>query len=94
MWAAGLVDEVRRLADQHGLRSGITASRALGYQQVLALLDGGLTPAEAQAQTAQATRAFARRQEKWFRRDPRVVWLPYDAEDLVERALEVAAAAR
>jgi tRNA dimethylallyltransferase len=39
MFAAGLVDEVRRLID-HGLRDGKTASRALGYQQVLAALDG------------------------------------------------------
>jgi tRNA dimethylallyltransferase len=67
----------------------VTASRALGYQQVLAFLDGRVSEAEAKAQTGQATRAFARRQEKWFRRDPRVVWLPYDAPDLLDRALEV-----
>ncbi len=89
----GLVDEVRRLADQAGLRDGVTASRALGYQQVLAFLDGMVSEAEAKAQTVQATRAFARRQDKWFRRDPRVVWLPYDAADLLDRALEVIAQA-
>jgi tRNA dimethylallyltransferase len=93
MWEAGLLAEVRRLADQDGLRDGVTASRALGYQQVLAFLDGAISEAEAKAQTVQATRAFARRQDKWFRRDPRVVWLPYDAADLLDRALEVVAQA-
>jgi tRNA dimethylallyltransferase len=93
MWDAGLVDEVRGLADHAGLREGVTASRALGYQQVLAFLDGALSEDEAKAQTVQATRAFARRQEKWFRRDPRVVWLAYDAPDLLERALGAVAGA-
>jgi tRNA dimethylallyltransferase len=39
MWAEGLVDEVRRLEGE-GLREGVTASRALGYAQVLGVLDG------------------------------------------------------
>ena len=78
MWAAGLVDEVRDLAAR-GLREGRTASRALGYQQVLAYLDGRCTEAEAHAETVRATRRFVRRQRSWFRRDPRVVWL--DAAD-------------
>ena len=89
MWAAGLVDEVRRLLER-GLRSGITASRALGYTQVLRLLDGELTEADALAETQRATRRFARRQETWFRRDDRVLWLPYDAPDLQSRAYEAA----
>ena len=78
MWRAGLADEVRRLADpgQHGgLRAGRTASRALGYAQVLRFLDGEWTQAEAADQTVRLTRRFARRQESWFRRDPRVRWL-------------------
>jgi len=79
MWQAGLVDEVRRLAVQAepggGLRSGRTASMALGYAQVLRFLDGEWTEAEAEEQTVRATRRFARRQESWFRRDPRVTWL-------------------
>ncbi|WP_306369910.1 tRNA (adenosine(37)-N6)-dimethylallyltransferase MiaA [Nocardiopsis sp. CC223A] len=87
MWEQGLVDEVRGLADR-GLREGRTASKALGYAQALAQLDGELSEEEARAATAQATRRFARRQESWFRRDPRVRWLPYDAPDLVERALQ------
>ena len=85
MWAAGLVEEVREL-ERSGLRSGRTASRALGYAQVLRMLAGECTPQEAREDTVRATRRFARRQESWFRRDPRVVWLPHDAADLVERA--------
>jgi tRNA dimethylallyltransferase len=86
MWAAGLVEEVRRLAAA-GLRAGRTASRALGYAQVLRHLDGELTEQEARAETVRATRRFARRQESWFRRDPRVVWLPADDPDLAGSAL-------
>ncbi|MET7937477.1 tRNA (adenosine(37)-N6)-dimethylallyltransferase MiaA [Streptomyces sp. NPDC005322] len=74
MWDAGLVDEVRRL-ERAGLRSGRTASRALGYQQVLAALAGECTEDEARAETVRATKRFARRQDSWFRRDPRVHWL-------------------
>ncbi|MBV9290875.1 MAG: tRNA (adenosine(37)-N6)-dimethylallyltransferase MiaA [Frankiales bacterium] len=88
MFAAGLVDEVRTL-EAAGLRTGRTASRALGYQQVLAMLDGMLTEAEAQAETARATRRFVRRQRSWFRRDPRVQWLAQGA-DLLDRAVQVA----
>jgi tRNA dimethylallyltransferase len=75
MWELGLVDEVRQLADA-GLRKGRTASRALGYAQVLRYLDGDWSQQEAAVQTVQATRRFVRRQESWFRRDPRIIWLP------------------
>jgi tRNA dimethylallyltransferase len=75
MWQAGLVDEVRRL-DAAGLRSGRTASRALGYAHVLRFLDGSWSEPQAQQETVRATRRFARRQESWFRRDPRIRWLP------------------
>lgn len=93
MWAAGLVDEVRRLAVA-GLREGRTASRALGYAQVLRMLDGQLGEAQAREETVRATRRFARRQDAWFRKDERVTWLPYDAPDLVERARAVVAGER
>ena len=86
MWAAGLVDEVRRLLDA-GLREGRTASRALGYAQVIRFLDGEVSEEQALEETQRATRRFARRQDTWFRRDDRVVWLPYDADDLLPRAL-------
>jgi tRNA dimethylallyltransferase len=86
MWAAGLVEEVRGLLGQ-GLAEGRTASRALGYAQVIRFLNGEWTEEQAFAETVRLTRRFARRQESWFRRDPRVCWLPYDAPDLLERSL-------
>ncbi|RSN48866.1 MULTISPECIES: tRNA (adenosine(37)-N6)-dimethylallyltransferase MiaA [Actinomadura] len=86
MWDAGLVDEVRAL-EKRGLRDGLTAGRALGYAQVLRYLAGEWTEEQAKEDTIRTTRRFARRQESWFRRDPRVQWLPYDAPDLVARAL-------
>jgi tRNA dimethylallyltransferase len=84
MWRDGLVDEVRRL-EGDGLRRARTASRALGYAQVLRMLAGELTEPEAIDDTIAATRRFARRQESWFRRDRRVVWLPHDAPHLDDR---------
>jgi tRNA dimethylallyltransferase len=86
MWEDGLVEEVRRLAAA-GLAEGRTASRAIGYQQVLALLAGTTSEAEAREATVVATRRFARRQDSWFRKDPRVTWVGYDDPDRVERAL-------
>jgi tRNA dimethylallyltransferase len=74
MWQAGLEAEVKALAGQ-GLREGRTASRALGYRQLLRHLDGEWTLDQAREETTRATRRFARRQEAWFRRDPRVTWL-------------------
>ena len=90
MWKAGFVDEVRRLADS-GLREGRTANRALGYQQVLAFLDGEISEDEAMAQTITGTRRFARRQDSWFRKDPRITWVAYDDPDRVEKAVAVIA---
>jgi tRNA dimethylallyltransferase len=90
MWAAGLVDEVRRLADR-GLRAGRTAGRALGYQQVLTYLDGRCTEDDARAETVRATRRFVRRQRSWFRRDPRIVWLDGDRPDLASAAVAAVA---
>jgi tRNA dimethylallyltransferase len=86
MWRSGFVDEVRHLASS-GLREGRTASRALGYSQALRFLDGEWTEEEARAATIQATRRFARRQESWFRRDPRIQWLPVEDPDLLDRAV-------
>jgi len=86
MWAAGFVEEVRALAAQ-GLREGRTAYRALGYQQVLAHLGGELSEEEAREQTVSRTRRFARRQDSWFRKDPRIIWLRYDDPERVAKAL-------
>jgi tRNA dimethylallyltransferase len=88
MFEAGLVGEVRKLLGE-GLRDGLTASRALGYQQVIAELDGEGDFAAAAEATAQATRRFVRRQRSWFRRDKRIQWFDGGAERLAERVLEV-----
>ena len=88
MWEAGLLDEVRRL-DVDGLREGRTASKALGYSQVLAHLDGLLSAEQAIEDTITSTRRFARRQESWFRPDPRIHWLEYDDPKRIERALNI-----
>ncbi len=88
MWTAGLVDEVRGLVPQ-GLREGLTASRALGYQQVLAYLDGSMTEEEAFTATVVGTRRFVRRQRSWFRRDPAITWLDGAREDLLAQAQKV-----
>ncbi|MEO3810018.1 tRNA (adenosine(37)-N6)-dimethylallyltransferase MiaA [Sphaerisporangium sp. B11E5] len=88
MWDAGLVAEVRAL-QARGLADGRTAGRALGYAQVLRFLAGEWTEERAVDETIRATRRFARRQESWFRRDPRVSWLPYDAPGLLEQAVRL-----
>jgi tRNA dimethylallyltransferase len=83
MWAAGFVDEVAALAAD-GLREGPTASRALGYAQVLAQFDGELTPEQARERTAATTRRFVRRQRSWFRRDATISWFDAGRPDLVD----------
>ncbi|MCZ7473909.1 MULTISPECIES: tRNA (adenosine(37)-N6)-dimethylallyltransferase MiaA [unclassified Micromonospora] len=90
MWADGLVDEVRALVGE-GLPEGRTASRALGYQQVLRFLAGELTEAQAHEETIRATRRFVRRQRSWFRRDPRVHWLDAASPAFLDTALRVVA---
>ena len=74
MFASGLLEETQALLDQ-GLREGPTASRAIGYVQAVAVLDGEMSLAEAIESTSLATRQLASRQLKWFRRDPRVCWI-------------------
>jgi tRNA dimethylallyltransferase len=86
MFSSGFVEEVRHLLD-HGLAEGRTAPRAIGYREVVAHLRGELTEQEARDQTAQATRRFARRQDSWFRKDPRIVWFRYDDPQLLEKAV-------
>ena len=88
MWAAGFVDEVRGLLER-GLDESPTASRALGYQQILAHLRGETSEDEARAATLAGTRKFARRQDRLFRKDPRIHWLPYDSPTLVDEAVGV-----
>lgn len=73
MFADGLESEVRSLLDR-GLRHAPTARRALGYPQVIDVIDGRMRQHDAASAIAGATRRFARRQQRWFRRDPRTAW--------------------
>ena len=86
MWDAGLLDEVRALEKQ-GLREGRTASRALGYHQVLAHFAGEYDEDEAFRITVQGTRRFVRRQRSWFKRDGRIEWFDAADPELVDLAL-------
>jgi len=81
---------VRRLLAA-GLADGRTASRAIGYREVVAYLAGEMTEEEARDATKAATRRFARRQDSWFRKDPRVVWVKYDDPFCLELALRAVA---
>ena len=91
MFADGFVDEVRRLLDA-GLAEGRTASRAIGYREVREYLAGEISEDEARDAIKAATRRFARRQDSWFRKDPRVVWVRYDDPFCLELALGAVAA--
>jgi tRNA dimethylallyltransferase len=88
MFAGGLVDEVRTLQSR-GLREGVTASRALGYAQVIADLDNGGDGSAAREPTFVGTRRYVRRQRSWFRRDHRITWLDGAVPDLVDDTLRV-----
>ena len=83
----GLLEEVRRL-DAQGLRDGKTASRAIGYAQFLAVLDGTMSVKEATEKTVIATRQFARRQVTWFGADDRVNWFDPTDPHMLSRVLE------
>ena len=87
MFEQGLIREVRTLLDA-GLTRDSTAGRAIGYAQVLAMLDGELSEAEAEELTVTGTRRYVRRQRSWFNRDPRTVWLDAAGEDLAAAALD------
>ncbi|HME78664.1 MAG TPA: tRNA (adenosine(37)-N6)-dimethylallyltransferase MiaA [Mycobacterium sp.] len=86
MFDDGLVDEVVRLLGC-GLRDGVTASRALGYSQVLADLDAGGNGDAAREPTFIGTRRYVRRQRSWFRRDHRIHWLDASAADNADAAV-------
>lgn len=84
MFDHGLVAEVGGLLAQ-GLREGVTASRAIGYAQVIEALDAGGGPdaiAAARDLTFSGTRRYVRRQRSWFGRDHRIVWFDGHRGDL------------
>jgi tRNA dimethylallyltransferase len=84
MWQDGLLDEVRAIGPQN---MGVTASRAIGYSQAIAEIEGRMTRDEAIEQTAALTRRYARRQVGWFRRYPGTAWLDSDDPNRVAAAL-------
>jgi tRNA dimethylallyltransferase len=91
MFADGLVGEVVDLVDR-GLREGVTASRALGYAQVLEAIDAGgdeASFARARERTFTGTRRYVRRQRSWFRRDHRITWLDGSAAGNADETLRV-----
>ena len=85
---AGFLAEVEALARRQPPLSR-TASQALGYRELLGHLNGEMPLEQAVDLAVARTRKFARRQERWFRRDPRIVWLNADddAESLADQAL-------
>ncbi len=87
MFDDGLVDEVIALLGR-GLRDGVTASRALGYAQVIADLDTGGNGDGAREPTIIGTRRYVRRQRSWFRRDHRIHWLDASGSDNADATLQ------
>lgn len=77
MWQSGLVAEVDTLIEA-GLLRGSTAQRAIGYAQVIAMRKGEISETKAIEETIVATRQYVRRQETWFKRDPRIQWIGED----------------
>jgi tRNA dimethylallyltransferase len=85
MWQDGFVAEVESLM-QSGITRGTTAQKALGYSQVIAFKEGKISEDEAVEETKRATRQYARRQETWFSRDERIIWIS-PIQNRIERIL-------
>ena len=88
MWQQGLVQEAESLIP-FGIRDGKTSSRAIGYSQALAQIDGEFSEQEAIADTVRLTQKYARRQMSWFKRDERINWLDYQDEQMNHKAAEL-----
>lgn len=86
MFEIGFVNEVQD-AIEHGLLDAVTARKAIGYSQVIEYLNGDITLKEAKTHMVAATQKFARRQQRWFRQDSRIYWLPWNSKDLLEQTL-------
>ena len=82
MMAEGLLDEVERLRTRWRLSR--TAAQALGYKELIEHLDGQVSLDHAVEQVIVRTRQFAVRQDRWFRRDPRVQWVDIEADPVTE----------
>lgn len=88
MWERGFVAEVEALMEQ-GLAEGVTARKALGYSQIMEALNGEITLATAKSETIRLTKRYARKQESWFRRDPKMIWLSASQPNLLGEILEM-----
>ncbi|MCE5202968.1 MAG: tRNA (adenosine(37)-N6)-dimethylallyltransferase MiaA [Actinomycetia bacterium] len=91
MVASGLLEEVRTLLGQ-GLRDALTSPQAIGYKELVEVLEGRASLDDAIARIKQATRRYAKRQLTWFRADPRVRWIDVtglSGEAIVERAVRL-----
>ena len=84
--ADGFLREVEELLQTELSRP---ARQALGYRELIKHLEGHCTLDEALDEAKRRTHKFARRQQRWFRRDPRIHWLPAFADELVEQAAEI-----
>jgi tRNA dimethylallyltransferase len=84
--ASGLVEEVARL-DTRPEGWSRTASQALGYRELLDHVRHGRPLADCRDDAVVRIRRFAARQQRWFRRDPRVTWLDAGRPDLVDEVL-------
>lgn len=87
MFSAGLIEEVRGLLEM-GYQVGGNALSALGYKEIIPLLEGVATKEEAATQLKKGTRHFAKRQLTWFRRDPRIQWFDVFEDGGIERIAE------
>ncbi|MCL4079628.1 tRNA (adenosine(37)-N6)-dimethylallyltransferase MiaA [Coriobacteriia bacterium Es71-Z0120] len=74
MLEAGLLDEVRALLVR-GYREALTARQAIGYKELVPVIEKGAPLDQAVAAIRQATRRYAKRQLTWFRADPRIRWI-------------------
>lgn len=86
MLSHGLIEEVE-IAVANGLRESVTARKAIGYSQIVQLIDGELSLEDAKAHIVSATQKFARRQQRWFRQDSRITWFPWNTSDLSSKIL-------
>ncbi len=82
MVASGLIEEARRI-QARGMSK--TAAQALGYRQIVNAPEDA-APEELIDEITRATKRFARRQDSWFKADPRVVWF-YASNDYVDAQL-------
>ena len=82
MFDDGLVEEVRTISTGRGFSR--TAAQALGYKEILSHLAGEISQDEAIQLVVTRTRQFAVRQERWFRRDPRVRWIDVEHDPVAD----------